>query len=207
MLVSQHKLEYRTGLNSVVRRIITAKDLNCHIQYRKPVNMRVAVTIAMTLLIAVFGCTEKPAEETTDDSTRSMETTEPETTPEATPEPPIANLLDGKWEANYIMNAPKALDELYPEGRPTIIFNTDQNGVSGNAGCNNFRGPVNIDDNKLGWQGELATTRKMCPDMAGEQIFLETLKKANAYSVTERGQTLNLIMGDMAVMRLTRVNE
>jgi len=114
------------------------------------------------------------------------------------------NQIDGTWEANYIMNSPKAFDELYPRTKPTISFNSSQNQISGASGCNSFRGKCSIDGNKLQIDEALALTRKMCPDMVGEQIFLETLKKVNTYSVTDEGKTLNLIMGDIAVMRLTK---
>lgn len=112
--------------------------------------------------------------------------------------------IDGTWEANYIMNSPKAFDELYPKTKPTITFNSNQNQISGASGCNNFHGKCTINGNTLQIAEALALTRKMCPDMVGEQTFLETLKKVNTYSVTNEGKTLNLIMGDIAVMRLTK---
>jgi heat shock protein HslJ len=115
-----------------------------------------------------------------------------------------SNPIDGTWEANYIMNSPKAFDELYPKTKPAISFLSNQNKISGSAGCNNFNGKCTIEGNKLQIGEALALTRKICPDMAGEQIFLETLKKVNTYSVTDEGNTLNLIMGDIAVMRLTK---
>lgn len=115
-----------------------------------------------------------------------------------------ANPIDGTWEANYIMNSPKAFDELYPKTKPTITFNSNQNQISGASGCNNFHGKCTINGNTLQIAEALALTRKMCQDMVGEQTFLETLKKVNTYSVTNEGKTLNLIMGDIAVMRLTK---
>lgn len=115
-----------------------------------------------------------------------------------------ANLIDGTWEANYIMNSPGPFKELFEKAAPSITFNSVDGKVTGNAGCNNFNGAVTINGNKISWGEGMATTRKMCPDMKGEELFLETLKKVNTYSVTEQGKTLNLIMGDMAVMRLSR---
>lgn len=115
-----------------------------------------------------------------------------------------ANLLDGEWEANYIMGTPKGMQELFPNGNPTVTFQTVENSISGFAGCNNFNGSFSTDGNKITIPENLAVTRKMCPDMSGENTFLESLNKVNSYSVTEQGNTLNLIMGDMAIMRLTR---
>lgn len=115
-----------------------------------------------------------------------------------------ALLIDGNWEANYIMNTPKPFAELFALKKPTISFNSIDGTVSGNTGCNTFSGKIVLDGNKLSIPDNLATTRKMCPDMAGEDVFLATLKKVNKYSVTEQGKTLNLIAGDIAVMRLSR---
>lgn len=115
-----------------------------------------------------------------------------------------ANLIDGNWEANYMANTPKPFAELFAGKAPTITINSVTGQMNGMAGCNNFNGKIAIDGNQLKIADEIALTRKMCPDMAGENVFIETLKKVNTYSVTEQGKTLNLIMGDMAVMRLTR---
>jgi hypothetical protein len=40
----------------------------------------------------------------------------------------------------------------------------------------------------------------MCLDNNGESAYLSTLKKIDFYSVSKDGKTLNLIMGDIAVM-------
>jgi heat shock protein HslJ len=115
-----------------------------------------------------------------------------------------ANLLDGAWEANYIMSTPKPFADLYANAKPTVTFNSTTGQVSGMSGCNNFTGTFSMDGNKLKFAEGMALTRKMCPDMTGENVFMETLKKVNTYSVTEQGKTLNLIMGDIAVMRFAR---
>ena len=116
-----------------------------------------------------------------------------------------ANLIDGTWEVNYILHTPKPFDQLYPDFKPTVIFNSAEGTVGGITGCNNFAGKFMLSGNQITWGEAMATTRKMCPDMSGEETFLTTLKMVNTYSVTEQGKTLNLIMGDMAIMRLTRI--
>jgi heat shock protein HslJ len=148
----------------------------------------------VSILFLVLIATACNSAKSTTDSTSTAEKSEKMKT----------NPIDGTWEANYIMNSPKAFDELYPRTKPTISFNNSQNQISGASGCNNFKGKCTIEGNKLQVTEALALTRKMCPDMVGEQIFLETLKKVNTYSVTNEGKTLNLIMGDIAVMRLTK---
>lgn len=115
-----------------------------------------------------------------------------------------ANLIDGSWEANYIMNAPKPFADLFSKSKPTLTFNSSTGKVNGQTGCNDFNGTFSLDGNKMNFGENIALTRKMCPDMAGENIFIESLKKVNSYSITEQGKTLNLISDDMAVMRLTK---
>lgn len=116
-----------------------------------------------------------------------------------------AHELEGLWEVNYIMNMPKAVDELYPKMKPSIEFHMADSRVSGNAGCNQYTGAVQVEGNQIRWpEAGFALTRKMCPDMSGEELYLNTLKKVNQYSVSEDGNTLNMIMGDMAIMRFTR---
>ncbi|MEK8180815.1 META domain-containing protein [Flavobacterium buctense] len=115
-----------------------------------------------------------------------------------------ANLIDGTWEVNYILNTPKPIGELFPNVKPTITFDSYKNAIFGMSGCNNFNGKCTIEANSIKIESAIALTRKMCPNMSGEQAFLETLKKVNSYSVSNQGKTLNLIMGDIAVMRLER---
>ncbi|WP_197276106.1 META domain-containing protein [Mangrovimonas sp. TPBH4] len=113
--------------------------------------------------------------------------------------------LEGTWEANYIMGAPKDLGEIYPHGAPKITFDLEKETTGGQTGCNNFSAPIKIDGNSIQFNEAMAVTRKMCPDMTGEKLFLETLKKINKFSISEEGNTLNLIIGDIAAMRLHKL--
>jgi len=110
--------------------------------------------------------------------------------------------LNGTWELNYITGPRIAFDGLYPEKKPTITFDVANNKISGNTSCNNFNGKLNIDGNKINFNDPMAMTRMMCQGQ-GETTFLETLKKVNSWSVSD-GNTLNLIMGDIAMMRFTK---
>lgn len=123
--------------------------------------------------------------------------------PMETPETPRALLLDGEWTLNYVMNAPGSFETLYPKA-PVLRVDSRDGKVSGFSGCNQFTGILEVDGNKLKWAENFATTRKMCPNMEAEEFFLSSLKKANTYSVSNKGNTLNLIMGDIAFMRFER---
>ncbi|PZR28542.1 MAG: META domain-containing protein [Citrobacter freundii] len=110
--------------------------------------------------------------------------------------------LDGTWTLNYISGPRIAFEGLYPNKKPQIIFNSQDRRVSGNTGCNSFSGPLVVDGNKINFDQPMAMTKMACPG-EGEMVFLETLKKVNTWSVSD-GNTLNLIMGDIAVMRFSR---
>lgn len=111
--------------------------------------------------------------------------------------------LNGTWELNYISGSNTSFGGLYPGKKPQIVFDVSFSRVSGNTGCNSFSGPVSIDGSKISFNQPLAITKMLCPG-EGEALFLEALKKINLWAVTD-ASTLNLIMGDIALMRFTRV--
>lgn len=112
--------------------------------------------------------------------------------------------LNGTWELNYITGPRIAFDGLYPNKKPTIIFDTKENRVSGNNSCNSFTGKLNIDGHKINFRDGLATTKMMCIDNQGEQVFMDTMLKITSYDITDNGKTLNFISGDIAMMRFTK---
>jgi heat shock protein HslJ len=110
--------------------------------------------------------------------------------------------LAGTWELNYITGPRIAFDGLYPNKKPTISFDVANKRVSGNSSCNSFNGKLNVDGNKINFTEPMAMTQMMCPG-EGENVFVSTLKKVNAWSVSN-DTVLNLIMGDIAVMRFVK---
>lgn len=112
--------------------------------------------------------------------------------------------LEGTWELNYITGSRIAFDGLYPEKKPTIVFDLKENRVSGNASCNSYSGNLNVDGNKISFKDPMAMTKMMCKDIQGEDIYMSTLQKINSYSISEDGKTLNFIMGDIGMMRFTK---
>ena len=111
--------------------------------------------------------------------------------------------LTGTWELNYITGSRIAFDGLYPNKKPTITFDVVNNSVSGNTSCNNFSGQLKVTGNKIDFTGPLAMTKMMCQDGKGENVFVETLKKVNTYTISN-GTSLNFIQDDMAVMRFSK---
>jgi heat shock protein HslJ len=113
--------------------------------------------------------------------------------------------LTGNWELDYIAGSPMTFQELYPRKRPTINFDTISNLVSGSTSCNNYAGKLIVNGNKIDFTGPLAVTKMACLDDKGngENLFLETLKKVNNYSMNP-DSSLNFIMGDIAIMRFAK---
>ncbi len=110
--------------------------------------------------------------------------------------------LNGTWELNYISGRKIAFNGLYPDKKPTISFDVTNNKFSGNTSCNSFTGILNTEHNQISFTNPFALTKMMCPG-EGEQSFIEVLKTVNAYTISG-GNTLNFMMGDIAVMRFVR---
>ncbi|WP_300604603.1 META domain-containing protein [Niabella sp.] len=108
--------------------------------------------------------------------------------------------LNGTWELNYISGSRIAFEGLYPRKRPTIVFDLPQTTASGNSGCNRYTISFSISDHSIRFK-EPASTKMYC-EGAGEPTFFNTLKTVTRYDVV--GNSLHLIMGDIAVMRFER---
>ena len=112
-----------------------------------------------------------------------------------------SSLLNGTWQLNYISGPRIAFDGLYPDKKPQITFNTADTSFSGNTSCNNFRGKLDAGESSIHFPESMVMTRMMCPG-EGENVFINTLKKINKYSISD--STLTLIMGDIAMMRFMK---
>ncbi len=109
--------------------------------------------------------------------------------------------LSGTWELDYIAGSEKPFNELFPNKKPTLVFDVANNKVSGNAGCNRLNGGIELNGRRIKFNA-IATTRMACPT-DGEPLFLQTLEKVNIHSEYEN--TLTLIIGDIAVMRFKKL--
>ena len=112
--------------------------------------------------------------------------------------------LQGTWKLNYITGPRIAFDGLYPDNKPTISFDVKRKKVAGNTSCNSFSGALTAEGKKISFAEPMAITKMACRG-EGETIFLEALKKINNYDFTA-GYTLTLQMGDVAMMRFTKVD-
>lgn len=71
----------------------------------------------------------------------------------------------------------------------TININMEEQRISGNAGCNNFFGSFNITDNSIEFS-QLGATRKLCSDMATENLFFANIEKVKYFKL--QNETLHL---------------
>lgn len=111
------------------------------------------------------------------------------------------NSLNGTWELNYITGPRIAFEGLYPGKKPTITFDLKENKVSGNNSCNQYFGTLKVEGNTINFKDtKMGMTMMACPG-EGENVYMKTLEKIDSYSISEDGNTLNFLMGDIAMMR------
>lgn len=72
--------------------------------------------------------------------------------------------IDGAWTVLWSGGA--KLEGVTP--KPTIIFNTSDNSVSGFDGCNNYKGTYSFVDGQL--KAKVAGTRMACPNDAAKAV-------------------------------------
>lgn len=113
----------------------------------------------------------------------------------------LTTLVGTSWELDYLADTGMPVGELFPESKPTLVFESDTK-LNGNASCNTYNGSFKINGNTINI-GDIATTRMMCGSLKGEQQYLEMLKKVNAFSRNE--DVLTFIIGDIAVMRFKKI--
>jgi heat shock protein HslJ len=108
---------------------------------------------------------------------------------------PNAELTETYWKLTELMGAPIVMTP----GTKTelrMILKKEGNQVSGNGGCNNFRGSYTLlEGNRLSFS-PLVSTRMACVNMEKETTFMELLQKADNYSIKDNVLSLN--KGSMA---------
>lgn len=98
------------------------------------------------------------------------------------------DIYEKEWRLTELGGEVIVLDSMFNK-KPHIIFQED-NRVSGNLGCNNFGGNVEMfDDNGVRFTG-VGATQMACPNLGVEQGFLEALN--NARSLHAEGDALTL---------------
>ena len=115
---------------------------------------------------------------------------------------PVKNQLGTTaWELEYITGPRIAFEGLYPDKKPEITFNPLTMNVSGNSGCNGYSADYKMVGNTISFGEPGMSTMMFCGE--GEQVFRNTMKKINKYSIDANGK-LNLMMNDVPMMRFKR---
>ncbi|PKA97423.1 META domain-containing protein [Flavobacteriaceae bacterium MAR_2009_75] len=116
---------------------------------------------------------------------------------------PNIDFYNATWELEYISGPRIAFKALYPNKKPIINFNSENNTVVGNSSCNGYSAPFNLNGNALSFGEPGPSTLMYCGE--GEKVFLNMMKKINAYSFDEAGK-LQLLMNEVPVMRFNKAN-
>jgi heat shock protein HslJ len=104
------------------------------------------------------------------------------------------NLTEKYWKLIELYGSPITSASSAKEAH--IIFHTEGSRFSGNAGCNNFTGNYQTQDNARIVFSQTAVTNMMCLDMDTETKFMQVLETADSYSI--RGDTMTLNRARMA---------
>ncbi|WP_243743916.1 META domain-containing protein [Tenacibaculum caenipelagi] len=110
-------------------------------------------------------------------------------------------LYESKWELEYISGPRIAFQGLYPDKKPQITFNKDSQKVEGNNSCNGYSASYTLDGESISFGEPTPTTMMFCGQ--GEQVFLNTIKKVNKFSIDTEGK-LNLMINDVSMMRFKK---
>jgi heat shock protein HslJ len=96
--------------------------------------------------------------------------------------PMIAGIEDTKWQLVELSN--ESVSPLAGEKRPHILLDSTQKKATGFAGCNNFFGGYEIDEDALTF-GPVGSTRMTCPDLQLnlETAFFNALAQTNKWEI------------------------
>jgi len=98
--------------------------------------------------------------------------------------PVVRTLNMNPWEVVQI--GATSLEDLSSEMRPTMVFDTTKMQVAGTTGCNSYSGSYSMDE--FGVEiGPVAATKKACPDMKTEDLFLKALSEVARIDLGEDG--------------------
>ena len=124
-----------------------------------------------------------------------------------TSKPAVATTsLEGTWELKYITGPRIAFDGLYPNSKPTIAFNLKENKITGNNSCNQYFGALIIDGAKINFEEAKMGMTMMACEGNGDSVYMDALKRIESYTITDDGKTLNLLLGNIVMMRFTHLN-
>ena len=111
--------------------------------------------------------------------------------------------LLGKWQLDYISPLSGRDITHFKIQKPYLIF-VDDHKVAGNNGCNNIAGEYSVNENEIHFDTDKFASTKMFCQGVDETAFPSALKTINRYSITENGQKLILLTGDIVTMSFVK---
>ena len=109
--------------------------------------------------------------------------------------------IEGTWKLNYITGPKIAFDGLFPNNKPTMIFDLKQNRITGNNSCNQYFGALLTDGAKINFKDAKIVMTMMACEGNGDSVYMDTLNKIESYTITDEGKTLNFLIGNVVMMR------
>ncbi|MCM1349268.1 MAG: META domain-containing protein [Firmicutes bacterium] len=84
------------------------------------------------------------------------------------------NFINGAWAVTHING-----QKVTAESEPQLVFDTPEQKIHGNVGCNTMNGKIVINPDRQNAMSftDMLTTRMTCPDIATEQALLLALDK------------------------------
>ena len=114
------------------------------------------------------------------------------------------DLFNTTWELDFITGSRIAFDGLYPNEKPTLIFDEETNRVHGNNSCNGYSYKFTLDKEKLTFSEPGPATLRYC-EGNGDKAFLQMIEKVESFSIDEN-KNLNLIANGIPAMRFKKVS-
>lgn len=111
-------------------------------------------------------------------------------------------LYDKTWQLEYVAGINMNADEMFPDKKPELTFDSIGNMVRGNAGCNGYSATFTKNGDEISFSDPGPSTLMYCGD--GEPEFLKIMKQINQYSVDGDGK-LNLMVDDIPAMRFHKL--
>lgn len=98
--------------------------------------------------------------------------------------------LNTSWKLRKL-EGEEVVAENFKGGVPTMTLDLDAGNISGNAGCNSYRGRIEPRGSKLKFSEDYMMTRMACPNLEFEQRYIASIKgKTLSYEIFENKLTL-----------------
>lgn len=106
---------------------------------------------------------------------------------------------DRRWKLVELMGKKVAEMDPEPAKKAFLYLDSEDNSMSGSAGCNNLIGSYELQEgNRITFDSNMASTMMACLNPEMEEAFKEVLSKADNYSLNEDGAMLSLNKARMA---------